>query len=340
MCKKMNLVSVIVTNYNRKKYLKDCLISLLQQTYPNIEIIFSDDASSDGSPDFVKENFPQVKLVVNKKNSGLSITSNNGAREARGEYLFFFNNDTVAFPDLIANLVEAIEKDAAIGMAYPVQLPYDSSQDAEWNNLRKKGFSACGVDIYGNPCPALSEDKMFYPDAGIFIKREVFDKVGGFDPDFFLYGEDVDICWRVYLLGYRLVYADQARFRHDSHCRQIENNRVVTSLRRRALVERQVINMMLKYYRFTTLILLLPKFLLLFTAEALFFLLLRFNYKMFIQVYLSAVLWNIKNWPKTKKKRLYIQRIRRINDRDIMKKMYYGYAKLDGVRRMGIPVVR
>lgn len=336
----MNLVSVIVTNYNGKKYLEACLNSLLKQTYPNLEIIFCDDGSSDGSVGFVGQRFPQVKIVVNADNSGLSVTSNNGARIARGEYLLFFNNDTIAFPDLIANLVEAIESNSYAGVAYPLQLPYDSNQDDEWNKSRPDGFSACGVDIYGNPCPALSEEKMFYPDAAIFIKRKVFDGIGGFDPEFFLYGEDIDICWRVHLLGYKIIYAGNARFRHDSHCAQIENERVVTSIKRRALVERQVINMMLKYYRFTTLILLLPKFLVLFIAETLFFLLVRFNYKMFIRVYLSAILWNIKNWPKTKKKRLYIQGIRKINDRDIMKKMYHGYAKLDGVRRMGIPVIR
>lgn len=340
MREEMKLVSIIVTNYNGRKYLDACLNSLLRQTYSNAEIILSDDASSDGSVEFVRQHFPRVKIAVNATNSGLSLTSNNAAKIAKGSYLLFFNNDTVAFPDLLDNLVAAIERDVNAAIAYPVPLPYDSIKDEEWNNARKKGFAACGADIYGNPCPALQENKIFYPDAAIFIKREVFERIGGFDPDFFLYGEDIDICWRVHLTGYKIVYVDGARFRHDSHCTQIKNNKVITSLRRRAFVERQVINMMLKYYRFRTLILLLPKFLVLFTIEALFFLLVRFNYKMFIYVYLHAIWWNIKNWPKTKKKRLYIQRIRRVNDRDIMKKMYHGYAKLDGVRRMGIPIVK
>lgn len=340
MRKEMKKVSVIVTNYNGKKYLEACLNSLLKQAYPEVEIIISDDASSDGSVNFVRENFAQVKLTVNDKNSGLSITSNNGAKLATGYYLFFFNNDTVAFPDLISNLVEAIEKDPDAVVAYSVQLPYDKSLDDVWIKARERGFSACGADIYGNPCPALTKEKMFYPDAAIFIKRKVFDEIGGFDPDFFLYGEDIDICWRVHLMGYKMVYADNARFRHDSHCTQIENNKVVTSFRRRQLVERQVINMMFKYYRIGTLILILPKFILYFTAEALFFLILKLNYKMFFQVYLYAIWWNVKNWRRTWQKRQFIHKIRRKSDRDIMSKMYQGYAKLDGVRRAGIPVIR
>jgi len=336
----MKLVSVIVTNYNGKKYLDACLNSLLKQTYPNIEIIFSDDASSDGSVDFVRDHFPQIKLVANDRNSGLSITSNNGVQVTQGEYLFFLNNDTIAFPDLVTNLVAAIERDTNAAVAYPVPLPYDSSQDVEWNKSRKQAFAACGVDIYGYPCRALHKEKIFYPDAGIFIKREVFDQVGGFDPDFFLYGEDIDICWRIHLLRYKIVYVEEARFRHDSTCIQMENNKVVTNLRRRYLVERQVINMMLKYYRAKTLMLLFPKFLVLFTGEALFFLLVKLNHNMFSRVYLRALWWNIKNWSKTRKKRSIIQKIRKVDDLDIMKRMYYGYAKLETVRRLGIPVIR
>jgi GT2 family glycosyltransferase len=336
----MKLVSIIVTNYNGKNYLTACFNALLKQTYTAIEIILSDDASTDGSVEFVRQNFPQIKISVNAINSGLSVTSNNGASLAKGEYLFFFNNDTVAFPDLVANLVSAIEGNPDAAVAYPAQLPYDSKLDPEWYNSRKKGFSACGADMYGNPCPALSEDKVFYPDAAIFIKRNVFDEIGRFDPAFFLYGEDIDICWRVHLMGYRIVYVDNARFRHDSGCTQIENNRVVTNIRRRALVERQVINMMLKYYRLKTLLLLLPRFFVMFSAEAFFFLIVKLNYKMFRQVYLQAIIWNIKNWPNTFLKRSEIQKIRRADDDSVMQRMYRGYSKLGAVKRMGIPVVR
>lgn len=336
----MKLVSVIVTNYNGQEYLKACLESLFDQSYPSIEIILSDDASSDNSVAFVKEHFPKVKIVVNPRNSGSGVTSNNGASIAGGEYLFFFNNDTVAFRDLIVNLVHAIEKNSSAAVAYPTQLPYNARYDEEWQKAREKGFGAYGVDIYGNPCPARKPEKAFYPDAAIFITREAFEKVGKFDPDFFLYGEDVDLCWRVHLMGYGTVFADEARFRHDSECSQIQNNRVVSTFRRRALVERQVICMMLKYYRFKTLMFLLPRFFFLWALEALFFTFLQRNFRMLANVYMPALCWNIKKFPVTLRKRRQIQSIRTVEDSAIMSRMYHGYAKLDGVRRVGIPVIQ
>jgi len=221
-----------------------------------------------------------------------------------------------------------------------VQLPYDSSLDEDWYKKRSVGFSACGADIYGYPCPALSRDKIFYPDAAIFIKKEVFFEIGGFDPDFFLYGEDVDISWRVHLLGYKIAYVDEPLFRHDSNCMQTENNKIVTTLRRRSLVERQVINMMIKYYTLPTLLWLFLKFIVLFASEAFFFLIIKGNLKIFYKVYLMALWWNLKRLPVTLRKRSIIQKIRRISDREMMKKMYNGYAKLDGLKRHGVPVVK
>lgn len=334
------LVSVIVSNYNGKKYLDGCLNSLQEQTYPAIEIILSDDASSDGSVDLVKANFPDVKVTVNKINRGLAVTSNNGALLANGEYLFFFNNDTIAFPDLILNLVTAIERNQEAGMAYPVSLPFDPAQDNEWEEEHTSQFMACGTDIYGYPCRALTVDKVFYPDAGIFIKRNVFDEIGGFDNDFLLYGEDIDISWRVHLLGYKIVYVEEARFRHDSDCMRMEGDQVVTNISRRMLVERQVINMMLKYYSIRTILWLFPRFLIFFTAEALYFLFIRMNFTIFSQVYCNAIWWNIKRWPVTLKKRRIIQEIRVIDDRQVMEIMYHGYAKLETIRRLGVPVMR
>ena len=334
------LVSVIVSNYNGRKYLAGCFQSLREQSYPTIELILSDDASSDGSVDLIRADFPEVKISINKKNSGLSVTSNQGALVAQGEYLFFFNNDTIAFPDLISNLVAALESEDAAGMAYPVPIPFDPNRDQEWEQEHTRRFMACGTNIYGYPCRALTADKIFYPDAGIFIRRSIFEEVGGFDDDFFLYGEDIDISWRVHLLGYKIVYVDAARFRHDSDCIRIEGNQVATTIARRALVERQVINMMLKYYSFRTLIWLFPRFLFLFSAEALYFLLVKFNYALFRQVYCQAIWWNITRWPATIKKRRAIQEIRKATDKEVMEKMYAGYAKLETVRRLGMPIVR
>lgn len=337
--KEQPLVSVIVSNYNGKKYLKRCFESLFEQTYPNIEMILADDCSTDGSVAYMQEHFPQVTLTVNPVNSGLSVTSNAGAAKATGKYLLFYNNDTYSYPDFIEEMVKTIENDSAVGVVCPIQLPYLEEADTTMTEDRKD--IGTGSDIYGYVCTAKDAGHVFYPDAAIFIKKDLFEKIGKFDPDFRLYGEDMDLCWRVHLLGYKIKVSPKARFRHDSFCSmQDETGSIITSYKRRYLVERQVINKLFKYYMVGTLLRLLPSFILYYLAEALFFLLVKFDLKMFFSVYVNAVVWNLKKLKDTLAKRKYIQSIRVVEDSYILNLMYPKYRKLFVARKLGIPVMK
>jgi GT2 family glycosyltransferase len=331
-------VSVIVTNYNGKKYLKNCFDSLLEQTHKNMEIIMADDGSNDDSVSFVRENYPQVILSVNEKNSGLSVTSNNGAKYAKGNYLLFYNNDTISFPNFIKEMVKVANFDQKIGVVCPIQLPYNSEDDAKMNDAQKD--IGVGSDIYGYICLAKDAGHIFYPDAAIFIRKDLFEKIGGFDPDFFLYGEDMDICWRVHLLGYKIAVAHNARFRHDSFCAKTQDGKFQTTLKRRYLVERQVINKMFKYYKFGTLVWLFPKFMIYYAAESLYFLIVKLNPKMFYEVYLRAIFWNLSKISTISKNRKHIQSTRKVNDKYILNLMYPKYRKLEVARKLGCPVVK
>lgn len=329
------MVSVIITNYNGEKYLDKCIRSLYENTYKNIEIIFADDGSTDGSVDFVRSTFPGVKIVANKKNSGLAVTSNRGAEIAGGKYLLFYNNDTIALPDFIENMVNAAESCENVAVCCPRQLPYREEDDSLALNTM-----GSGSDIYGYICMTENSGHIFYPDAAIFIKRTIFDGIGGFDPDFFLYGEDMDLCWRVHLIGYRITPVPNARFRHDSFCSQKQDSRFVTNIKRRYLVERQVINKLLKYYSWRTLLWLGPKFCFFYMAEAMFFLIFKFSPRIFVDVYMKAVWWNIRRIIPTLKKRRFIQRKRRISDKKMMRLMYPKYRKLEAAILVGVPEIR
>jgi len=336
--KKTPLVSIIVSNYNGKKYLKKCFDSLLNQTYSNIELILSDDFSTDGSIDFMKDNFPSVKLAVNPRNSGLSVTSNNGAKLARGKYMLFYNNDTISFPSFVEELVKVAEENVSAGIVCPTQLPYLPSDDNKRSKEQKE--LGAGSDIYGYVCLASWSGHIFYPDAAIFMRANVFKEIGGFDPDFFLYGEDMDLCWRVHLLGYTIIPAPRSKFRHDSFCAQRINGKIQTTYKRRFLVERQVINKLFKYYTVPTLLYILPRFFLYYFSEAFFFLVFRLNFKMFFSVYIRAILWNLVRVKTIYKNRKVIQSKRRVSDSEIMNLMYPKYTKLYAVKLLGIPLVR
>jgi hypothetical protein len=332
------LVSVIVTNYNGKRYLKKCFDSLLKQTYRNIELIFADDGSNDGSVMYMKKYYPQIIRSVNQENSGLSVTSNNAAFLAKGKYLLFYNNDTVAYPDFIEQMVEVAKGDKKVGVVCPIQMPYRRSNDKKMTEDQKD--IGVGSDIYGYICTARDAGHIFYPDAAIFIRHGLFKQIKGFDPDFFLYGEDMDICWRVHLTGRKIAVAHKAIFRHDSYCAKKANGRFVTNYKRRYFVERQVINKILKYYQASTLIWILPKFLFFYFAEALFFLLIKLNFNMFFSVYIKAILWNLTKINNVLKNRRHIQRIRKVNDKYILNLMYPKYRKLEVALKSGVPIIK
>lgn len=338
MKNKTPLVSVVVTNYNGLKYLNKCFSSLSKQTYPNLQLIMADDGSADKSVDFVRNNFPSVLIHINKINSGLSVTSNLGAKLAKGKYILFYNNDTISDRNFIKEMVSVAELDKKIGVVCPVQLPYLKKDDKNMTEDQKN--IGVGSDIYGYICTAKDAGAIFYPDAAIFIRKGVFKKTAGFDNDFFLYGEDMDLCWRVHLLKYKIVSCPKAIFRHDSFCALKKDGKIQTTYKRRLFVERQVICKLVKYYQISTLIWLLPKFFFYYLSESMYFLLIRKNTKMFFKVYMQAIIWNIVRIKSTLEKRKLAQSIRVVGDKEIMKMMYPKYRKLIVAKRLGVPEIK
>ena len=122
------LVSIIIVNYNGKRFLKECLSTVLVSKYPNFEVIFVDNASTDKSLDFVSSVFTNnkfLKIIRNSKNLGFGPANNVGFNHAKGEYIVFLNNDTSVEPDWLEILVEAMESDETIGLASPLFLNMD-----------------------------------------------------------------------------------------------------------------------------------------------------------------------------------------------------------------------
>lgn len=319
------LVSVIIVNYNGKKYLKPCFDSLLGGSYRNFEIIFVDNGSQDGSVDLVRQGYPRIKVIENKENLGLSIASNRGAAAAKGEYLFFLNNDTISHPDLLAELVRAAENDPKIGACACKNMTYDGKREVSL------GLSC---DVFGFPFE--NEGPIFYADAGIFIRRKVFDEIGGFDEKLFLYGEDRDLCWRVFLQGYDIVGVPGAVFFHDSFCAVDGRGRYASTINKRHLGEYNQIRSMLKNYRPQTLLIIFPLYLAHNLFEIMFFLL-KAKFKIIAEVYLKAYWRNILDFPDTLRHRRLVQKMRRVGDAVILKKMLKRSGKIHIFKKVGMP---
>jgi len=209
--------SVIVVNYNGLCHLQECLDSLRAQTFRDFEIIFVDNASSDGSVEFVTNNFTEIKVIRNEKNLGYGGGNNTGIRSAEGKYIVLLNNDTKVDPDWLGMLFGAAEKDEGIGMCASKILNYyrPGIIDNTGLLLYRDGVARGRGRLERDAGQYDSEDEVFFPSgcAGLY-RKDMLNEIGPLDEDFFLYVEDVDIGLRARLAGWRCVYVPRAVVYH------------------------------------------------------------------------------------------------------------------------------
>lgn len=207
MSKSMPLVSVIVVNWNGLKYITECLKSLLDQTYSPTEIILVDNDSSDGSVEFIQNNFPSVKIIKNDSNMGAASAMNRGIMNAAGELIALFNQNTVAEENWLYKLVEATlsSEDIAAASGMIFYLNKKDSIYCTWAKINP--FTAAPYNFHD-----LKEISTVDTLIGcaMVIRKEVIDSVGLIDDGYFLYFEDTDWCARIIRAGYKLMYIPDA----------------------------------------------------------------------------------------------------------------------------------
>ena len=209
------MISIVIVNYNGLHFLKPCLDSLYHQTYSDFEVIIVDNASTDGSASYIIENYPNVHLVTNLINRGFAGGTNDGIRLSRGEYIFLLNTDTVLPPHTLERLMDAILKNSSYGM-YGTKMLYPdgrinstgiciSLSGAAWD----RGMGEQDTSQYDH------FDEILGPCGGAALyRRDLLKLVGGFDEDFFLFMEDVDLAIRIQQLGYHCLYVPNAVVYH------------------------------------------------------------------------------------------------------------------------------
>jgi hypothetical protein len=209
------LISVVVVNYNGKKFLSDCLNSIFCQTYLPFEVILVDNASHDGSVEYVRQNFPDVKMVTQSTNLGFAGGTNAGIRQANGEFILTLNNDTIVTPDFIDELAKPMVSDPLVGMCASKMIFPDGRINSTAICISRSG--AAWDRGLGEPDRGQYdvEKEVFGPCAGAALYRHtMFDEIGLFDEDFFLYMEDVDLAFRARLSGWKCMYVPTARVIH------------------------------------------------------------------------------------------------------------------------------
>jgi len=297
---------VIIPNWNGRKLLETCLVSLGRQTFRDFEIIVVDNGSTDDSAEMVRTCYPDVKLVPLLENEGFSRAVNHGINAAAGKYIALLNNDTEAHPEWLGELVKTMDQNPEIGFCASKMLNFfqrdriDNAGDklAFYGNITGKGELDAGQ--YDRP------RLLFSACAGAAAYRgEMLRDTGLFDEDFFAYYEDIDLGLRAQLMGYRCLFVPTAVV---YHIHQATSDRMPA--KRFLFLQRNIVFVHLKNMPLRLLLKILPAFLTVHLLVSVTYLIKNKDPKTVLAIYLHL----LKKLPSTLRKRRLIQKKMRVTN--------------------------
>ncbi len=217
-------VAIVILNYNGRNYLERFLPSVIASTYAHKKIVVADNASNDDSIEYVQKHFPTVELIVNTQNDGFAGGYNWALQHVEADYYVLLNSDVEVPDNWIEPIIELMEQHPDIGAAQPKMIAYNDRSSFEY-------AGACGgwIDCLGYPFSrgrvfdVLEKDLGQYDriqdifwatGAALFIRSSLFHSTGGFNTDFFAHQEEIDLCWRIQLAGYRIVVVPESKVFH------------------------------------------------------------------------------------------------------------------------------
>jgi GT2 family glycosyltransferase len=217
-------VAVVILNWNGAKYLRDFLPYVLASTYPNMDVVVGDNGSTDESVAFLKSRYPLVRIIENNDNYGFTGGYNRVLNQVDADYYILLNSDVEVEPGWIQPVIALMESDALIAAAAPKIRSYQQKSNFEHAGaaggfIDKFGFPFCRGRIFYE----IEEDSGQYDEAGeifwatgaaMFIKKNCWHQAGGFDEAFFAHMEEIDLCWRLKNMGYKVMYCPQSVIYH------------------------------------------------------------------------------------------------------------------------------
>ncbi|WP_316784459.1 glycosyltransferase family 2 protein [Pedobacter frigiditerrae] len=217
-------VAVVILNWNGKNLLEKFLPSVMQSKYQNLQIIVGDNASTDDSVEFIKTNYPQITVLTNDKNYGFAGGYNHILERVNADYFVLLNSDVEVPENWIKPVIDLMQSDEKIAVAQP-KIKYQVEKD----QFEYAGAAGGFMDLYAYPfCRGRIFDEVeldnnqynsntdifWASGAAFFIKSKAWKEVNGLDADLFAHMEEIDLCWRLKNLGYRIVACADAEVYH------------------------------------------------------------------------------------------------------------------------------
>jgi N-acetylglucosaminyl-diphospho-decaprenol L-rhamnosyltransferase len=227
-------VSVIIVNWNTRELLRDCLASLYDTAGAvRVETIVVDNASTDGSAEMVRRSFPQARLLVNRRNMGFAAANNQGLAIAHSRYALLLNSDTVVLPGALAAMARYMDAHPCVGALGPRLLNADRSLQSSARDFPRPGPTALAVlevdhwpladglarryerrtSLHGSDHRRTREVDWLM-GACLLLRRDAIARVGGLDEGYFFFAEEMDLCYRLRQLGWRVVFLAAAEIVH------------------------------------------------------------------------------------------------------------------------------
>lgn len=302
------LVSIIVVNYNAEPYLRSCLESILRQSYPRFEVWVVDNASSDGSLNLVRDQFPQVKLIQNKENVGFAAAVNQAVACAHGEFIALLNPDAVVSDDWLRNMVAALSAGNVAQVVANIETKSEpSAASGVGSSLNILGYNV--RDVFDDPYMTF-----FASGCSLMYRKDQI--VGPFDSDYFAYYEDILLSWQLRLAGQEIRRVPEAKVIHQgsgSWPKGLHFQRAYYSERNRLLT-------LLTCYSVLTLLKVVP----LLGLDILWSLANNLPKNLLgrgrpVGALLAAYGWPLRNHGLIRRKRRAVQQLRRVDDAAILR---------------------
>ncbi len=218
------LVAIVILNYNGKHYLEKFLPSVISSSYTNKKIIVADNASTDNSVEWILSNYQSIDVITLKENFGFAKGYNEALKQVKADYYVLLNSDVEVTPKWIEPIISLMNQDKAVGACQPKLMSYNNKKLFEY-------AGACGgwLDMFGYPFSRgrifdfCEEDKGQYDDvaevfwatgAALFVRASTYHELKGLDEYFFAHQEEIDLCWRMQLSGYKVMVCPQSVVYH------------------------------------------------------------------------------------------------------------------------------